>query len=379
MLKLQKLSRYLSACVERWSGAALPKLIYHPQGIFAQLIPELNTLQRKYLPTPWLSNAHAQILYFDLFKRHRIQLKYDEIEHLTMQDGGVTAIAWYGKQLSPTTPTIVVMHTLTGSPETMRELVQDLHEYTGWRIALCLRRGHANLPLPVPKINILGCIQDLQEQIAHIQAQYSDSALYAVGSSAGTGLLVRYLGEAGASTPFKAAFALSPGYDSEEGFARVHPWYSKIMTKKLFKAFIQPYSTTWQWTNLEPLLKAKTLAEFEKCYFNMAGFQDYASYAQAVNPIYVMQDIKIPLIVLNAEDDPICHIDNLNPHKQKLANMPNILVITTQKGSHCLFYQGFSKTQSWATRLIADYFSHYQLRTRTKKPRLAGSLVEHAA
>ena len=379
MLILQKLTQRLQAFLEQWSGAATPNLSYHPHGVFAQLVPELKSLQKKYCPTVWLANPHAQMLYFDLFKRHRIRLKYDAIEQLTMQDGGITAIAWYGKNLSPITPTIVLMHTLTGTPESMRELVQDLHHYTGWRIALCLRRGHGRLPLTVPKINILGSTDDLREQIQHVQQQYPQSDLYAVGSSAGTGLLVRYLGEAGKNTPFKAAFALSPGYNSESGFALVHPVYSKLMTKKLLKSFIQPYSTTWQWTNLEALLKAKTLAEFEQCYFQMAGFNDYQSYAQAVNPIYVMDDVKIPLVVLNAEDDPICRISNLIPYKQKLANMPNILVVITQKGSHCIFYQGFAKTGSWASYLIADYFRHYALTQHLKKPRQAGSLKTHAA
>lgn len=374
MFRLQQLNQRLVSYIEQWAGAAKPHLAYHPQGIFAQLVPELKYLQKKYCPTLWLANPHAQMLYFDLFKRHRIRLHYDAIEQLTMQDGGTTGIAWYGQKLSATTPTIVIMHTLTGTPESMRELVHDLHHYTGWRIALCLRRGHGKLPLTVPKINILGSSDDLAEQIEHIQRLYPRSDLYAVGSSAGTGLLVRYLGEVGKNAPFKAAFALSPGYDSEQGFARVHPVYSKLMTKKLFKVFIQPYSSTWQWINLEQLLKAKSLAEFEQAYIEMAGFQDYQSYAQAVNPIYVMQDIQIPLMVLNAEDDPICRIDNLMPYKQKLANMPNILIVTTAKGSHCIFYQGLTRTQSWASRVIADYFRHYAHLEQTKKPRQAGFL-----
>lgn len=379
MLKLQQLSQSLHAYVDTWLGAAAPRLDYHPHGIFRQLVPELKYLQQKYRPTPWLINAHAQVLYFDLFKRHRIRLQYDQIEQLTMQDGGITAIAWYGQKLSPTTPTIILMHTLTGSPESMRELVHDLHHYTGWRIALCLRRGHANLPLTVPKINLLGSTDDLREQIAYIQKHYPDSDLYAVGSSAGTGLLVRYLGEESDKTPFKAAFALSPGYDSEQGFYKVHPVYSKWMTKKLFKAFIQPYQKTWQWNNLDHLLQVKTLAEFEHAYIELAGFFDYGSYAQAVNPIYVMDQIKIPLVVLNAEDDPICHIHNLMPYKQKLASMPNILVITTTKGSHCVFYQGILKTQSWASVCIAEYFRQYARIVEPKKPSQAGFLSRYMA
>ena len=362
MQGLQKLSQLANDYLDQWTGAEQPHLYYHPHGVFEHIVPSLACLQQKYRPTPWLSNPHAQVLYFDLIKRKRMQLEYDEIEHLEMADGGITGIAWYGKNLSPKTPTIVLMHTLTGTPESMREVVQDLHYYTGWRIALCLRRGHANLPLPVPKISLLGCTQDLRAQIQHIQHCCPDSDLYAVGSSAGTGLLVRYLGEEGSATPFKAAFALSPGYNSELGFDIVHPFYSKMMTKKLVKCFIEQYQDAWQDdVDLARLVNAKNLAEFERNYFHLAGFEDYASYAQAVNPIYVFEDIKIPLMVLNAEDDPICRIANLTPYKEALAKMPNVLVVTTTKGSHCIFYQGFAKTESWATRLIADYFRHYAL------------------
>ncbi len=70
----------------------------------------------------------------------------------TMQDGGITAVAWVGYDLPADTPTIVLMHTITGSLESMRELVRDLHQQTQWRIALCLRRGHGNLPMPVPQM-----------------------------------------------------------------------------------------------------------------------------------------------------------------------------------------------------------------------------------
>lgn len=76
-----------------------------------------------------------------------------------------------------------------------------------------------------------GSTSDLKEQLEHIQNLFPKSDLYAVGSSAGTGLLVRYLGEQGTDTPFKAAFAMCPGYNTEIGFKNVHPFYSKMMTK----------------------------------------------------------------------------------------------------------------------------------------------------
>ncbi|MCU4363492.1 alpha/beta fold hydrolase, partial [Acinetobacter sp. WU_MDCI_Abxc22] len=190
-------------------------------GAMSEILDKLPQLQDKYRPTPWLTNTHAHLLYFDLIKKKTVKLQYDRIDQITMQDGGVTAIAWYGYDLPEETPTIVIMHTITGTPESMRELVKDLHEYTGWRIALCLRRGHAGLPMPVPLMSIFGSTSDLKEQLSYIQDLFPQTELFAVGSSAGTGLLVRYLGEQGLDTPFKAAFAMCPGYDTEIGFENV--------------------------------------------------------------------------------------------------------------------------------------------------------------
>lgn len=357
---MHKFSQKLLDTLDELTGAEQPKIYYPADGKLNALLEHIPQLKQKYRPTPWLSNAHIHLVYFDLIKKKTIQLKYDHYDELTMQDGGVTAIAWYGYDLPQDTPTIVVMHTLTGNPDSMREVVKDLHDYTGWRVALCLRRGHAGLPFPVAQMSIFGSPQDLREQLKFIQRHFPTSYLYAVGSSAGTGLLVRYLGEEGENTPFKAAFAMCPGYNTEIGFKNVHPFYSKIMTKKLFKVFIYPHKDVWQKVeSLTQVLSSKTLLEFEQKYFEMAGFKDYPSYAQATNPIYVFENVKIPLMILNAEDDPVCSIKNFEPYKAVCEKMQNIVVVTTKKGSHCGFYEGV-QTKSWATRLIADFLIKHE-------------------
>ncbi|OTG66360.1 YheT family hydrolase [Acinetobacter silvestris] len=356
---IHKVHQLVQSALDRVTGAENPKLYFDQQGQLKDVIDKLPQLKQKYRPTPWLSNSHIHLLYFDVIKKKTIQLAYDQIEQLNMQDGGITAIAWYGYNLPKDTPTILIMHTITGTPESMRELVKDLHEHTGWRIALCLRRGHAGLPMPVPKISLFGSTDDLREQITYIQNQFPDSTLYAVGSSAGTGLLVRYLGEEGEQAPFKASFAMSPGYNTEIGFNNVHPFYTKIMTQKLFKAFIQPYESTWQGVgSVKNVLTTKTLQQFQCEYFEMAGFQDYASYNQKTNPVYVFENITIPLMILNAEDDPVCSIKNLEPYKPLIQQMQNIVVVTTKRGSHCGFYEGM-QSKSWASRLIADFLKQY--------------------
>ena len=325
------------------------------------IVASLRQLHENFTPTPWLFNQHAQLIFHSLRKslgrqRRRNAALYDHHDMLTMCDSGCTALLWSGHALPATIPTIVVLHTITGSPSSMAELVQDLRSATGWRIVLCLRRGHANLPLLTPRLNILGCTDDLREQMEVIRARFPESPLYAVGSSAGSGLLVRYLGEEGDASPFRAAFAYCPGYDTDIGFDQVRPFYSRMMAKKLVRQFITPnLSSIGHLPTAGRLRVARDLAAFHRDLYELAGHGSYAAYDQASNPMHVFRGVRTPLMLLNAEDDPVCRIGNLAPWMEGMSQMPNVILVTTAKGSHCAHYEGWS-ARSWSARLMGEYF-----------------------
>ena len=58
--------------------------------------------------------------------------------------------------------------------------------------------GRSLLELTSPRINTMGATDDLRRQILAIESRRRNAALYGVGVSAGSGLIVRYLGEEGA-------------------------------------------------------------------------------------------------------------------------------------------------------------------------------------
>lgn len=334
-----------------------PRLHCHDNARNRHVVAALPQLHAAFRPTPWLFNAHAQLVFHALRKKdQKSSPTYDRRDVLTMRDGGHTALVWCGYDLPADTPTIVVLHTITGSPQSMAELVQDLHAATGWRIALCLRRGHGGLPLSTPRLNILGCTADLREQLQFIRERFPASPLYAVGSSAGSGVLVRYLGEEGEASPFRAAFAYCPGYNTNEGFARVHPFYSRMMAKKLARQLVAPHlQTVTHLPTTAQLLSAESLADFHRHMYELAGYATYEEYDAASNPMHVFSTIKTPLMILNAEDDPVCRIGNVLPYLDRMQQMPDIILVATAQGSHCAHYEGWS-ARSWSARLMGHYF-----------------------
>lgn len=337
-------------------SAPLLEIFYKPTTDNKQLIQEIRQLQRPYQPTFWLANTHVQLMYLELKKKLEKPLIFDHVETLTMADGGKTALAWYGYNLPASTPTIVILHTLTGSPRSMQDMVRDLHEYTGWRVVVAVRRGHGGLEFDPPRFNIFGSTQDLREQLAHIEQLFPQSPLYAVGSSAGSGLLIRYLGEEQQNARFKASFAFCPGYNTDEGFKYCHPFYSKYMAKKLIRTFIEPHqSKLQQLATFNHLKAAKDLLAFHEKVYEFSGYPSYQHYSDATNPMKVFQQVAIPVMLLNAEDDPVCNIQNLDPYLADIQQMPNLIVVKTKKGSHCAYQQGW-QAKSWAHKLMAEYF-----------------------
>lgn len=328
------------------------------------IIRNLDQLHQIFTPTPWLFNSHMQIMFLNA-RKSKATTGYDHIEHLTMSDGGQTALAWIGTDLPASTPTIALLHTLTGSPQSMQELALDLHKTTGWRVVLCVRRGHADLPLTQPLFNIFGSVNDLHEQLQIIQTRLPESKLYGVGSSAGSGLLVRYLGKMGDASLLQAGFAYSPGYNTDTGFDHIHPFYSRYMAKKLLRKFVEPHAKNLaHFSTLNHLRSSKNLSEFNQHAFEFAGYNSQAEYAQDINPMRVFTNISIPMMILNAEDDPVCNIQNAAPYLDTMRKMPNLILVTTAHGSHCAHYEGW-RAKSWAARLIGQYLKTVHERPET--------------
>lgn len=272
-----------------------------------------------------------------------------------MDDGGTVSVDWLGLDLPDDTPTLIVLHTISGDPQSMRGFVRYARETLGWRIALCVRRGHGDLALTVPSFNTMGNTDDFAHQIKHIQSCVPNSHLYAIGISAGSGVLAHYLGKVGLDTPIRAAVAYCPAYDMRNAFSRAVPFYSKMMAKKLKCLFLHPNEhVLGHFGSYEKLNAAGDLHEFHQHIYELAGNSSTHDYMLNSNPSEVFDDIKIPTLILNSKDDPVCHIDNVYEHKHRMDKMDNVILVMTDRGSHCAYFEGL-RGKSWANKMISQY------------------------
>ncbi|QMV62120.1 alpha/beta fold hydrolase [Pseudomonas berkeleyensis] len=353
------------------TAARKPQLIYQANAENQQLLAQVPRLSRRFWVTPWLFNGHLQLLGLGLTKAFCGRLHYDHVDTLRMADGGTTALHWLGAELPSDVPTLVVLHTITGSPHSMRAFMRDLQRLTGWRVVLCQRRGHGELALTSARFNTMGDTEDLREQLRLIAERYPQSPLYAAGISAGTGLLIRYLGEQGDDTPLRGAFAYCPGYDISVAFARSRAPFTRLMARKLVRQFVTPNKDTLaHLPSFAALEGAQSLDEFHQHLYECAGYPSHQAFLDNCNPVTLMHRVNIPLLVLNAEDDPVCVLDNVQDHRQAMANMPRTILAVTARGSHCAYLAGLT-AYPWAHHLAAEFLQALDAGAEQESPEQA--------
>jgi len=90
----------------------------------------------------------------------------------------------------------------------------------------------------------MGDAQDTAAQVEAVLSRHPTiSYLAMVGISAGSGLLVTYLGKEGNGTPVRAAASLCPAYDITRAFSRLsmnYPTVDSHILSSMKRLFIKP-------------------------------------------------------------------------------------------------------------------------------------------
>jgi predicted alpha/beta-fold hydrolase len=338
------------------TAARRPTLYYRRSRLNERVLAACPALRRRYWPTIWAFNRHLQIAVLVRRSAAEPPAVYDDLETITAEDGGTVALAWVGLSSPAATPTLVVLPTICGDAQSVRGFVRRMRARLGWRVVVCDRRGHGDLPLTAPRINTMGSTEDLRAQIQRIATRMPASPLYAVGLSAGSGLLVRYLGEERALTPLVAGVAYCPGYDISRAFHRLHPAYDRHLRRLLKEYFLVRHRAVLEHApGFRDVLDARSVGEFHDRSWGVAGFESTAAYYAHSNPMVVAHEIRVPLLILNAEDDPVCVAENVHEHRHLMEELPDGILAFTRRGSHCAFFEGARAPLPWSERVIAEY------------------------
>lgn len=334
-------------------------------------------------PTPYLDGfvgGHAQTIWYGL-KIDEPRLPSYSLDSWRAEDGGTVAIAWPdAHELPPTAPVVLVLPGLCGSIKGTGHTLQALFA-SGVRPAVLHARGCGH-DLTSACFNLFGSTDDVRAAIGRVEDLYPGARVGLYGISAGTALIVRYLGEEGSRTPVVAAVANCPGYDIGVCLTRVGWIYDGGFYLGVLKRH-------WLGGRNGDLLRVRDPEACRRMQSatDMHAFQvaaspfaapeaegaghgegtssgavatGFAAFLAASNPMGVAHRITIPVLILNSDDDPVCDARNQDENVPPLlaSGCERAVLLRLPKGGHCCFATGW-RAKRWGDQLAAGFLAAF--------------------
>ena len=261
-------------------------------------------------------------------------------------------------------PTLVVLHGLEGSSDAhyMRGLADKAFR-AGFNAVRLNQRNCGGTERLSTGLYHSGLTQDPAAVIRELIDVDGLPAIAVAGYSLGGNLALKLAGEVGPDGPreLRAICAVSPTMELERCVEalearenRLYEWNFvrnlKARMRRKARLFPNRYA-------LNGLRRIKTVREFDEAFTAPHhGFRDAHDYYYRASAMRVIEKIRVPTLIITAEDDPFVPID---PFRDPIVSgNPSITVVMTPHGGHCGFLSGSRGDDDdgyWAERALVAF------------------------
>ncbi|WP_026966141.1 YheT family hydrolase [Algoriphagus terrigena] len=314
------------------------------------------TSESSYQRPNWLFSGHLETIYPALFRK--VELRKPLRERIETPDGDFLDLDWFRADR----PRLVILsHGLEGNSSRpymlgmAREFWQKGFDVLSWNFRGCSEEMNRKAIFYHS-----GATYDLDTVIKHAEKTYSE--IFLVGFSLGGNLTLKYLGEKKfPNSKIKKAVAISVPLDLARSCEKISTGeniiYSKRFLTTLKEKVTRKSQTFPRELDLKMLQKTRTLRDFDDFYTGpLHGFQDAAEYYEVNSSLQFLDQIEVPTLVLNAQNDPFLS-DTCFPHK--LAKTLDLVHFEFPKHGGHVGFSGPSREKSYYSECRAvEFISH---------------------
>ena len=315
------------------------------------------TFKRKpFHPHRWFSSGHAQTLVgYAWPRRYKFSTPPDE-ERLFGVAAGVKVLAhcrWQKNRHEH--PTIVLWHGIEGSSSSVYMLaIADKGFAAGFNVLRMNLRNCGGTEHLTPTLYHAGLSEDLRAVAKELIEKDRLTKVVLVGVSLGGNLVLKLAAEYGDDPPTEilGICAVSPSVDlnaSAELIRRRSNWlYQRDFVRRLKGRIRVKHKLFPEMYDISELHLVRTIREFDDRYTSRAaGFADADDYYQRASSVRLLDRIRIPTLIIHAEDDPFIPFAPLRT--SAAVTNPFILLVGTNRGGHVAFVSARRTNQTDTT------------------------------
>lgn len=324
-----------------------PISIASAQALLAHVAKAFAT--KPFKPHSVFRSGHAQtIAAYAWPRRFRFASETDEARLFEVEPGVKVLAHCRWQSDAKACPTIVAWHGIEGS--TASNYMQAMAEKgfrAGFNIIRVNFRNCGGTEHLTSTIYHGGLSADLEAVVKELIEKDQVSRMLLVGFSLGGNLVLKLAGEYGDNPPREilGVCAVSPSVDlsiSADLIMQRSNWlYHRDFMRRLKKRMRTNNKLYPQVYDLTGLDEVRTIKEFDDQFtaraHNFAGADDYYHRSSSIR---VIDRIRIPSLIIHAEDDPFIPFAPLLA--PAVANNPYILLVGPKQGGHVAFIAGKS-------------------------------------
>ena len=335
-----------------------PEIYMNKDSSIAKIVSQMKSL-KYYKPTPWLINRHLHTIWGMKFKG---RINYKPIrEDIDFEDGGQVTIEHFVLEKTPdNAPILFVIHTIGGGsrePCTFWAAYNFMNK--GYRVIVCSCRGCNGSKLKTKRLCDSSNYQDTHVIIEHISKKYPlATKKFLLGYSMGGIISINY------STVYDdidGVISVSHVVDNKRADILLctdfrYNLYAKPLLKSLIRSIKK--SNLYTEEELKKIQNIKTSAEFHDLVSakNM-GLKNSDEYYELTKLYGKPSKIKVPTLIITAEDDPLTSREFLDVKELTDKNNNNLAFILTKEGGHVSFCQGINGMGSYIEEVAEEFFN----------------------